>query len=100
MQEPKKGIPEFCIPPMPPPYQPSNYVLFDFYVGQEVKTIYGETGFIEACSMGRSGVPEYLVQTAVDKASWLHYDQIVEDRWLTLPPYQPYEPYDGPLKKG
>ena len=99
MSEPNKMIaPDYYPQPMPEPYRPSNYVLFDFYVGQKVATIYGESGFVEALSMGRSGVPIYLVQTSLDKQDWLHFDQIEDDRWQPYP-YLYGEGDAGPLRK-
>jgi extradiol dioxygenase family protein len=69
-------------PPPPPPPEPQNWVLFDFYIGQKVMTIWGETGTVEECKVGRGGTPMYHVSVSMEVNDWLYFDQIEDDRWV------------------
>jgi len=82
--EPKMPMPGPIPGPIPPPepVPPTHWVLFDFYVGQTVNTIWGERVTIEECCIGRGGRLSYLVKKDISDSAWLSYDQIVEDRWM------------------
>lgn len=90
---PDPNHPEIC--PIDPvnPVDP-NAVYFEFTVGEMVKTIYGETGYIEICAIQRSGVMTYLVQTTIKDSAWLESSQIERISHPVSPPIGPFPYHD------